>query len=62
MSEADRKRVLVELESEFRRTATALAIAQADYEKAYTAMFDYMNEHTEGPQRVLMFAPDVTMH
>jgi hypothetical protein len=62
MSEADRKRLLVELESEFRRTATALAIAQADYEKAYTAMFDYMNEHTEGPQRVLMFSPDVTMH
>jgi hypothetical protein len=62
MSETDRKRLLVELEAEFRRTATALAIAQADYEKAYTAMFDYMNEHTEGPQRVLMFAPDVTMH
>jgi hypothetical protein len=62
MSQAERKRLLVELEAEFRRTATALAIAQAEYEKAYTAMFGYMNEHSDGPQRVLMFSPDVTMH
>ena len=40
----------------------SLAIAQADFEKAYTAMFDYMNEHGDGPPRMLVFTPGVTMH
>lgn len=62
MSEPDRKKLLVELESELRRAGTALAVAQADYEKAYTAVYQYMNEHTDGPQRMLVFAPDVTVH
>lgn len=62
MSETERKKVLVALESEFRRAETALAVAQADFEKAYTAMFDYMNEHTDGPRRMLVFTPGVTMH
>ena len=62
MSEPDRKRLLVELESELRRAGTALAIAQADYEKAFTAVYQYMNDYTDGPQRVLAFSPDVTIH
>lgn len=62
MSDSDRKKLLVGLETELRRTATALAIAQADFEKAYTAMYQYMNEHTQGPQRTLAFSPDVTVH
>jgi len=62
MSEPDRKKLLVELESELRRAGTALAVAQADYEKAYTAVYKYMNEHTDGPQRMLVFSPGVTVH
>jgi hypothetical protein len=62
MSEPDRKRLLVELESELRRAGTALAVAQADYEKAYAAVYQYMNEHTDGPQRMLVFSPGVTIH
>jgi hypothetical protein len=62
MSDTERKKLLVGLEIEFRRTETALAIAQADYEKAYTAMWDYMNAHTQGPRRTLAFAPGITMH
>jgi hypothetical protein len=62
MSDTERKKLLVRLETEFRRSETALAIAQADYEKAYTAMWDYMNEHTQGPRRMLAFAPGITTH
>jgi hypothetical protein len=62
MSEPDRKKILVELESELRRAGTALAVAQADYEKAYTAVYQYTNEHTDGPQRMLAFSPGVTIH
>jgi hypothetical protein len=62
MSDSDRKKLLVGLETELRRTATALAVAQAEYEKAYTAMYEYMNAHTDGPQRMLVFSPDVTVH
>jgi hypothetical protein len=62
MSDTERKRLLVELEAEFRRAGTALAVAQADFEKAYTSMWEYINANTDGPHRVLMFSPDVTMH
>jgi hypothetical protein len=62
MSDSERKKLLAGLEADFRRTETALAIAQAEFEKAYTAMWAYMNDHTENPQRVLTFSPDVTMH
>jgi hypothetical protein len=62
VSDSDRKKLLVGLESDYRRAETALALAQGDYEKAYTALWNYMNEHTDGPQRVLTFSPDVTMH
>lgn len=62
MSDSERKKLLVGLEADFRRAETALAVAQAEFEKAYTAMWTYMNEHTENPQRVLAFSPDVTMH
>jgi hypothetical protein len=62
MSESERKKVLVELEAALRRTSTALAVAQADYEKAYTAMYEYMNENTDGPQRMLMFSDGITVH
>ena len=62
MSEAERKKLLVGLEGDFRRAETALAIAQADFEKAYAAMWTYMNEHAEGPRRMLTFSPGVTMH
>jgi hypothetical protein len=62
MGDKERRKMLVELESELRRTSTSLAIAQADFEKAYTAMYEYMNEYTDAPQRILAFAPGVTMH
>ena len=62
MSDSERQKMLVELETTLRRTSTALAIAQADFEKAYTAMYEYMNAHTDAPQRTLAFAPGVTMH
>jgi hypothetical protein len=62
MSDSDRKKLLVELESEFRRTATALAVAQAEYEKAYTAMYAYMNANSDGPQRMLVFSDGITVH
>jgi hypothetical protein len=62
MSDSERRKLLVELETELRRTSTALAVAQADFEKAYAAMYQYMNEQTDGPPRVLTFSPDVTMH
>jgi hypothetical protein len=62
MSETDRKKLVVELEAELRRTSTALAVAQADYEKAYTAMYEYMNEYTDGPQRMLVFSDGITVH
>ncbi|MEO8314264.1 MAG: hypothetical protein ABI645_05660 [Pseudomonadota bacterium] len=62
MSDLERRKLLVELETELRRTSTALAVAQADFEKAYTAMYGYMNANTDSPQRVLAFAPGVTMH
>jgi hypothetical protein len=63
MSDIERKKLLVGLEAEFRRAQTALAVAQADFEKAYAAMWAYMDENTEGAsQRVLMFSPDITMH
>lgn len=62
MSDSERRKLLVELETELRRTSTALAVAQADFEKAYAAMYEYMNEQTDGPRRVLTFSPGVTMH
>ncbi len=62
MSDSERKKLLAGLETELRRSTTALAVAQAEYEKAYTAMYDYMNANTEGPQRTLVFSPDVTVH
>jgi hypothetical protein len=37
-------------------------VAQADFEKAYAAMWRYTNEHSGDPQRTLVFSPDVTMH
>lgn len=62
MSDSERKKLLVELEAEFRRTQTALAVAQAEFEKAYTALCEYMNEHSEGPYRTVVFSPGVVMH
>ena len=62
MSDYERKKLLAKLETEFRRAETALAVAQADFEKAYTAMFDYMNEHGDGQPRMLVFSPGVMMH
>jgi hypothetical protein len=62
MSDSERRKLLVGLEADFRRAETALAVAQADFEKAYTAMWEYMNENTSGPRRVLAFTPGVTMH
>lgn len=62
MSDSERKKLLAGLETELRRSTTALAVAQAEYEKAYTAMYEYMNANTDGPQRMLVFSPDVTVH
>jgi len=62
LSDTERKKLLVGLEAEYRRAETALAVAQADYEKAYAAMWEYRNEHTDSPRRVLAFTPGITMH
>jgi hypothetical protein len=62
LSDTERKKLLVGLEADYRSTETALAIAQAEFEKAYTAMWTYMNENSAGPQRVLAFSPGITMH
>jgi hypothetical protein len=62
LSDTERKKLLVGLEADYRRTETALAIAQAEFEKAYTAMWAYMNENSAAPQRVLAFSPGITMH
>ena len=62
MSDTERKKLLVGLEAEYRRAETALAVAQADFEKAYAAMWEYRNEHTDAPRRVLAFTPGITMH
>jgi hypothetical protein len=62
MSNAELKKVLVGLESELRRTATALAVAQAEYEKAYTAVYEHMNATSDGVKRMLVFSPDITVH
>jgi hypothetical protein len=61
MSETERKKMLVELESGLRRSETALAIAQAEYEKAYAALWSYTNE-ASGEQRTVVISPGVTMH
>jgi hypothetical protein len=62
MSNPELKKVLVGLETELRRTATALAVAQAEYEKAYTAIYDHMNAASDGTKRMLVFSPDITVH
>jgi hypothetical protein len=62
MSDSERRKLLVGLEADFRRADTALAVAQADFEKAYAAMWAYRNEHTDAPRRVLAFSPGITMH
>ena len=62
MSDSDRKKMLVALEAEFRRASTELAVAQAGFENAYTALWGYMNENSDGPPRMLMFSPGITMH
>lgn len=62
MSDSERKKMLVGLEAEFRRASTALAVAQAEFENAYTALWEYMNAHSDMPPRTLMFSPGITMH
>jgi hypothetical protein len=63
MTNLERKKLLVELESELRRTETALAVAQTEYEKAYAALWSYMNDEApEGPRHTIVFSPEVTMH
>jgi hypothetical protein len=62
VSDSERKKLLVGLEADFRTTTTALAVAQADFEKVYAAMWAYMIENNDGPPRAVVFSPDVTMH
>ena len=62
MNAVMRKKQLVELESEYRRTETALAVAQAEHEKSYAAIWAFRNEANMGPPHVLSFSPEVTMH
>jgi hypothetical protein len=62
MSDLERKKLLVGLEADFRGAETALAIAQADFERAYAALWTYMNAQTEGSQQALVFAPHITLH
>jgi hypothetical protein len=63
VSESERKKLLVDLEAEYRRAETALAVAQAEFEKAYAAIWSFMNEDdTKQPRRVITFSPGITMH
>ena len=62
MNTATRRKQLVDLEAEYRRTETALAVAQAEHEKAYAAIWAFMGEANLGPPHVLAFSPEITMH
>lgn len=62
VDEARRKQRLVELEARYRRTETALQVAQAEHERSFTEIWAFMNESqdTHGPE--LEFSPDLTFH
>ena len=62
MSDSERRKLLSDLEAEYRRTGTALAVAQAEHEKSFAALWAYMNEHEQGARHVLAFSPEITMH
>ena len=62
MNDAIRKKRLVELEAQYRRTETALAIAQAEHEKSYTSIWAFMSEGDFSPRHELSFSPEVTKH
>ena len=62
MDDSNRKQRIIDLEAQYRRTETALAVAQAAHEQSYADLWSFMNETTGGPNSVLSFSPELTMH
>lgn len=61
MDDIRRKQRMVELESQFRRTETALAIAQAEHERSFTELWTFTHENDE-VRPMLVVAPNLTVH
>jgi hypothetical protein len=61
MDELQRKQRIIELEAQYRRTETALAVAQAEHERSFTELWTFT---AEGQQikPALVFSPDLVMH
>lgn len=62
MEDLKRKQRIVELESQYRRTETALAVAQAAHEQSFADLWAFMSEAGTVPRATLSFSPDLTMH
>lgn len=62
MDDLKRKQRIVELESQYRRTETALAVAQAAHEQSFADLWAFMNESASAPRAMLTFSPELTMH
>ncbi len=62
MDDLKRKQRIVDLEAQYRRTETALAVAQAAHEQSYADLWTFMNEAKGVPGTVLSFSPELTMH
>ncbi|MEO7773699.1 MAG: hypothetical protein ABIT36_01685 [Steroidobacteraceae bacterium] len=56
-----RKQRMVELEARYRRTETALAVAQTEHERSFTELWTLTHEGAEG-QPVLLVAAHLTVH
>lgn len=62
MDDATRKQRIIDLEAQYRRTETALAVAQAAHEQSYADLWAFMNEVNGARGSVLSFSPELTMH
>ena len=62
MDDSNRKQRIIDLEAQYRRTETALAVAQAAHEQSYADLWSFMNETTGARNSVLSFSPELTMH
>jgi hypothetical protein len=62
MDDAQRKHRAVELEAEYRRTETALAVAVAAHESAFAALWQFVNEDKLPGGVTLIRSPDLVVH
>lgn len=61
MDDIQRRHRVVELEAEYRRTETALAVAVAEHESAFAALWQFVNED-KMPGLTLIRSPDLVVH